>query len=364
VQWGVAEAKRLALLDNLVAAGAHFVGQMVGYDELLPPQGVEAAPTDTSQFLPGIPGLLTITHPEHCQALLNTAISAGAKVSRPCRIIGAQAGASPVVEFECGAERVTAHAQLLVGADGRPSTMRESFGLPLEFNRPRTMIAGLLVEGAERWDSDAWTIGTEEDLCFAVFPMSDGRARLYGFWSVADRQRFTGDDAATRLLAAFDLSCCPPSCYIAQARAVGPLLTFLNNESWMKEPFVEGGVLIGDAGGWTDPVIGCGLSSAYRDARMVSEILLSSRNWSSAAFRPYAEERSERLRRLRCIADITLGLFCEYGELGRSRRKHFFENSSSEPMLLGHLIANLAGPENQPPEVFMPEHRAYVLGSA
>jgi len=96
----------------------------------------------------------------------------------------------------------------------------------------------------------------------------------------------------------------------------------------------------------------------------VSEILTSSRDWSAAAFRPYAEERKEHLRRLRCVADLTLGLFCEFGELGRSRRKRFFEESPTDPSLLGHLIANLSGPESQPAEVFTLEHREYVLGRA
>jgi 2-polyprenyl-6-methoxyphenol hydroxylase-like FAD-dependent oxidoreductase len=364
VQWGVAEAKRLGLLDNLTGAGSHFVERMLGYDELLPPQAVEAMPTDMSQFVPGISGLLTITHPQHCQALTDAAVSAGATVLRGIRVTRAQAGTSPVVEFEQGGEQRTAGTRLIVGADGRPSAIREQFGVRLQMNRPRTMLAGLLVEGADGWDSSAWTIGTERDLCFAIIPMAGGRARLYGFWAVADRQRFIGADATKQLLAAFDLSCCPASRAIAQARGAGPLLSFLNNETWADEPFVDGGVLIGDAGGWTDPVIGCGLSSAYRDARLVSEILISSRDWSAGAFRPYAEERKERLRRLRCVAELTLGLFCEFGELGRSRRRRFFEESPTNPTLLGHLIANLAGPESQPAEVFTSEHREFVLGCA
>jgi 2-polyprenyl-6-methoxyphenol hydroxylase-like FAD-dependent oxidoreductase len=329
---------------------------------LLPPEAVEAMPTDMSQFVPGIPGLLTITHPRHCQALLDVAAAAGATVRRGIRVTNAQAGTAPLVEFEQGGERLRARARLVVGADGRPSAIRQNFGIPLQANRPRTMLAGLLIEDADGWDSSAWTIGTERDLCFAIFPMGDGRARLYGFWAVADRQRFIGADASRQLLAAFHLSCCPASRAIAQARGAGPLLSFLNNESWADEPFVEGGLLIGDAGGWTDPLIGCGLSSAYRDARLVSEVLIASPDWSATTFRPYAEERSERLRRLRCVADITLGLFCEFGELGRSRRKRFFEESVTNPVFLGHLIANLAGPENQPAEVFTPEHREFVLG--
>lgn len=364
VQWGVAEAQRLGLLDKLIAAGAHFVGRMVGYDELLPPEAVEAMATDMSQFVPGVPGLLTIAHPQHCQALLDAAVAAGATVRRGIRVTGARAGDSPGVEFEQNAETFSVSARLIVGADGRPSAVREGFGIPISVSRPRTMLAGLLVDGADGWDSGAWTIGTERNLCFAVFPMGGGRARLYAFWDVSDRQRFGGAEAVSHFLAAFDLACCPPSRSIAGARAAGPLLSFLNNETWADEPCIDGGVLIGDAAGWLDPVIGCGLSSAYRDARLVSEILVSSRDWSAAAFRPYVEERKERLRRLRCVVDITLGLFCEFGEVGRSWRRRFFEESVTNPVLFAHLIANMAGPENQPDEIFTQNHREFVLGRA
>jgi 2-polyprenyl-6-methoxyphenol hydroxylase-like FAD-dependent oxidoreductase len=151
---------------------------------------------------------------------------------------------------------------------------------------------------------------------------------------------------------------------IAEARVGGPLLSFLNNETWMEAPFVEGGVLIGDAGGWTDPIIGCGLSSAYRDARMVRDVLLGSDDWSPAAFGGYAQERKERLRRLRFIGDIITGFFAQFDAVGQARRRRFNEKAQTEPAMLAHLIANLAGPESQPPQMFSPAHRAYLLDVA
>jgi 2-polyprenyl-6-methoxyphenol hydroxylase-like FAD-dependent oxidoreductase len=131
-----------------------------------------------------------------------------------------------------------------------------------------------------------------------------------------------------------------------------------------KTPFTQGGVLIGDAAGWTDPLSGCGLSSAYRDARVVSEILLASNDWAPAAFAPYAAERGERLRRLRFITEIESTLICDFEDRGRARRRQYFNRLPSEPKLLAHLVANLAGPESQPAEVYTPAHRAYVLGEA
>jgi 2-polyprenyl-6-methoxyphenol hydroxylase-like FAD-dependent oxidoreductase len=142
------------------------------------------------------------------------------------------------------------------------------------------------------------------------------------------------------------------------------LVTFLNNETIAEIPFTAGGLLIGDAAGWTDPLSGCGLSSAYRDARVASEILLASDDWSPAAFASYAQERKERLRRLRFITELGSTLNCDFEERGRARRGQFLARLASEPEVAAHVIANLAGPESQPAEVYTPAHRAFVLGEA
>jgi 2-polyprenyl-6-methoxyphenol hydroxylase-like FAD-dependent oxidoreductase len=222
-------------------------------------------------------------------------------------------------------------------------------------------MGGLLAEGTAAWDRDVWTIGTEDDFVYAIFPLAGDRARVYGVWSTDQRQRFSGEDGAERFLAAFDVACCPRGAVIAEARSAGPMLSFLNNETWTDRPFVQGGVLVGDAAGWTDPIIGCGLSSAYRDARTVAETLLGTSDWSPEMFAPYAGERTERLRRLRVISQIYTGLFCEFGDTGRRRRRRFLATAAADPLMTAHSVAGLAGPEAQPPEMFTAEHVAYVL---
>lgn len=364
LQWGVKEAQDLGLHDALVAAGAHYILRGVPYDELAPPQAVESAALDMAQFVPGVRGVLAIGHPHHCQALLEQAEAAGAKVRRGISLLRVEAGAAPNLSYEAGGARFTARARLIVGADGRTSEVREALKIPLTAGAPRTLLSGMLVEGADGWDADAWSLGTEKDFCYSVFPQGKGRARIYGWWDVSQRKRFTGAERVGDFLAAFQLECCPQSGAVATARAAGPLITFLNNESVARTPFAEGCVLVGDAAGWTDPLSGCGLSSAYRDARVVSEILLASDDWSPAAFAPYAEERNERLRRLRFITEIESALNCVFDERGRARRGQFMQRMPSEPTLAAHVVANLAGPESQPAEVYTSAHRAYVLGEA
>jgi 2-polyprenyl-6-methoxyphenol hydroxylase-like FAD-dependent oxidoreductase len=61
--------------------------------------------------------------------------------------------------------------------------------------------------------------------------------------------------------------------------------------------------LIGDAAGYSDPIIGQGLTLAIHDARLVGDALLGGPHWGHEAFGPYATERAERMRRLRATAE-------------------------------------------------------------
>jgi 2-polyprenyl-6-methoxyphenol hydroxylase-like FAD-dependent oxidoreductase len=363
VPWGVKEAQRLGLLDALIAAGGHYLIKALGYDELRTPEAEESAVTNLARFVPGITGSLAIGHPQHCHALLDRAAAAGAEVRRAMSaLLTVEAGAVPKVSFEADGRQFSVRARLIVGTDGRASAVRANLSIPLTVGPPRTMLSGMLIEGVDGWDEDSCALGTENDLFFAIFPQDRGRARLYACWELANRHRFAGTDGADAFLAGFALQCCPKSRAITSAGAAGPLGTFLNNETIAEVPFVEGAVLIGDAGGWTDPISACGLSSAYRDARIVSDILLASDDWSAKAFAPYADERNERIRRLKFITDIETALTCRFDELGRARRLQFFERLPSDSKLASHFIANMAGPEVLPPGAYTSAHRAHVLG--
>ena len=65
-------------------------------------------------------------------------------------------------------------AALVVGADGRASSMRRQLGLPLTQTVVRTMVAGLLVEGLDDWPVDRMALGTEDDLHDFVMPRHGG----------------------------------------------------------------------------------------------------------------------------------------------------------------------------------------------
>ncbi len=121
-------------------------------------------------------------------------------------------------------------------------------------------------------------------------------------------------------------------------------------------------VLVGDAAGWNDPIVGLGLSITYRDVRIVTDLLKSSDDWAGLSFAGYAEERAERMRRLRFAASLQATIDMEFGDDARERRRGLFERAAADPSLRAHSVAVMAGPEALPAEIFTDAHRARVLG--
>lgn len=58
-----------------------------------------------------------------------------------------------------------------------------------------------------------------------------------------------------------------------------------------------------DRSGHNDPTVGCGLSVAMRDARLVRDLILNGAR-RSIDFESYGTERMERMRRLYNLADV------------------------------------------------------------
>jgi 2-polyprenyl-6-methoxyphenol hydroxylase-like FAD-dependent oxidoreductase len=359
--WGVAEVKRLGLYDTLMAAGGHHVARHVTYDESVDPVAAEASAIQLGAFAEGVPGPLCLRHPVHCQALFDAAKAAGAAAHRGVNVLEVTAGDAPRVAYEVAGERREAGGRLLVGADGRTSQVREAIAVPLHQDKPHHWFAGLLVDGVEGWDADLQAIGTEGDFGYLIFPQGSGRARVYGGYALKQAQRFKGADGPRRFLDAFAMTSSPDNRYVVAGEPAGPLFSYFNNDSWTDEPFAKGAVLIGDAAGWNDPIIGLGLSITYRDVRIVSELLASSDDWGSLSFASYAQERRERMRRLRFAASLQATIDMEFDEAARERRKRIFERSAVDPSVRAYAVAVMAGPEALPPGFFTDAYRARVL---
>jgi len=361
--WGVTEVRRLGLYDLLMQAGGHHLDRHITYDETRDAALAEASALPLNIFAEEVPGPLCIGHPKHCQTLIEAAARSGATVIRGVDVNSVTLGSAPQATFTVDGEARTARARMVAGADGRNSMVRAAANITLNADRPHHMFAGLLVEGVTGWDEHDQAIGTENDFAFLAFPQGDGKIRVYGSYSLDDRARFSGSDGARRFLDSFRMNCSPLNRHIAEGRPAGPLRSYANNDTWTDTPFSEGAVLVGDAAGWNDPIIGLGLSITYRDVRIVSDLLKGSAGWGPALLAPYAEERLERMRRLRFVASIQSTLDAEFGDAARERRRSYFERSASDPTLGMHGFAVMGGPEAAPAETFTAAYRERVLGA-
>jgi 2-polyprenyl-6-methoxyphenol hydroxylase-like FAD-dependent oxidoreductase len=361
--WGVKETQRIGVYDLLVKAGGHHIVKHITYDEMRAAEISEQRALPLGMFAEGVPGPLAIGHPHHCQTLFDEAGRAGAVTLRGVREIEIVVGKNPSVRYLHEGKTVEAEARLIVGAEGRMSKVREACGIKLFQDKPHHWFAGLLVEKAQGWPDDVEAIGTEGDFGYLAFPQGGGRVRVYGGWSLDQKQRFAGPEGPRKFLECFRVKSSPRNIYLADATPAGPLYSYFNNDSWTDEPFAEGAVLIGDAAGWNDPLIGLGLSISYRDVRIVSDILKAGDDWSPQAFASYTEERRERMRRLRFTASLAATLDMEFDAPARARRYRYQEAAAADMSLGLHLLAAMAGPEMPPPEVFTEAHRARVLAA-
>jgi 2-polyprenyl-6-methoxyphenol hydroxylase-like FAD-dependent oxidoreductase len=103
-------------------------------------------------------------------------------------------GDAPVVRYEHDDVAHELRCRLVVGADGRMSTVRRRLGIKLNQTTPRIMIGGMLIKGLHAWPAHQFSRGTEGDLLYFVFPRTNGLARLYLGYDIAQKARFTGPD--------------------------------------------------------------------------------------------------------------------------------------------------------------------------
>jgi len=242
--------------------------------------------------------------------------------------------------------------RLVVGADGRGSAVRRQAGMDLLQEPQHHFFAGMLVDNADEWPEDLQTMGTEGDVQFLAFPQGGGRVRLYLSYGLDQKSRFAGEGSDQRFLEAFALHSVPNSRALAEATPAGPCGSIPNQSTLVGSPVAPGIVLLGDAAGYNDPIIGQGLSIALRDVRTVGEALLSTDAWTPGLFAPYVSERAERMRRLSFAARHDAVLHAEFGPEATARKLRFVERQAADPAFGLARAAVMIGPELLPPEVF------------
>jgi 2-polyprenyl-6-methoxyphenol hydroxylase-like FAD-dependent oxidoreductase len=355
--WGVAETQRLGLYDVLMKAGGHHLKRHIPYGDDVDIESAQAQALSFTAFEgAGFKPPLCMRHPHMCDVLNAEAIGRGAELLRGVSDVEVTPGPSPMVRFRYEGQARELKPRIVIGADGRNSMVRRQVGIEEHRDPTHHLMAGLLIDNADGWPEDLQIFGTEDNTSFLAFPQSPSRVRLYICYALEDRRRFAGADNQAHFLEAFKLSCVPGSEHLANATPAGPCNSYGNEDTWTDVPYAPGVVLIGDAAGHNDPIIGQGLSITYRDVRIVRDLMLENRDWSAEAFGPYAEERLERMRRLRITAWVSSILNVEFGAHALARRKKVREERARNNVDLPDLApAVFVGPEVLPAEMFSQE---------
>jgi menaquinone-9 beta-reductase len=361
VPWGVAEAEALGILDVLENAGGNYTVRSVPYGEELSPEDARKYSVPMDRMVAGVQGALNLGHPRICNALNEAAIAAGATLLRGVDRIQVGAGLPPRIEFTHSGLNAILSPRIVIGADGRGSTVARQVGFERLADPIHHLLTGLLVEDAREWPHDEQSIGVDGDLGFYIFPQGQGRIRLYATHSLDQRNRFAGDGAVERFLQAFDRPSIPHRGSLSQARPAGPCHGDPNNDVWIDHPVAPGIVLIGDAAGHNDPSGGQGISIALKDARLVSEALNATKAWTPEAFAPYASQRREQMRRLRFSTRLLSIYRMEFTDEARRRRLKGRERIAADPELMLPFVAMQKGPFAVPSEAFSERIRHRLL---
>jgi 2-polyprenyl-6-methoxyphenol hydroxylase-like FAD-dependent oxidoreductase len=329
--------------------------RLIGYSDLRTPAEAEEGAVDLGALLPGVDGALGIGHPTACNALDAAAVAAGAALVRGVTDVHVSAGSSPQVRYtRDGVEHVVT-PRLVVAADGRESRVRKELGFALHETTPAVMGAGLLVTDVAGWPAEDAVIGAAGEWNYLALPQGPTTARLYLMYALAHKAKLAGAGKTQVFLDAFRCDAFPKGVAFADATPAGPCAAFPMNDTWVDEPVAEGVVLIGDAAGWSDPLIGQGLSIAMRDVRLVREALASGDEWSPVAFKQYIDERAERMRRLRYTARIVTRANCDSAPGALARRRAIMQRLDSDPVFALARAISMIGPENGPAESFTEE---------
>ena len=352
--WGVREVQRLGIEQTLLDAGGEYASTAILYDEVLTRTESEASALRIPEMAPGVPGTLNVGHPEASRALLRRAAELGATVVMGAEAVQVTAGSAPYVSWSSNGEHRGAACQLVVGADGRSSGVRRALGIEIDQDQPVIFGAGLLVKGDPSFRGRV-CFGTVGEQYTSAVPRQNNLTRLYLFVDICRQSEFTGTSRVESFLKWFPTDVFPESETLVASGPAGPCGGSPMNCSWTTSPpTAEGAVLIGDAAGWNDPIIGQGLSVALRDARMVSEVL-SEGDWSPAAFDGYVEERAVRMKRLRVASLVTTAMRCTFTDEGRRRRARWMQATENDELVGAQIACSFLGPDRLPADAFNDE---------
>jgi 2-polyprenyl-6-methoxyphenol hydroxylase-like FAD-dependent oxidoreductase len=326
--WGTVEARRLGLLATLLDGCATEVPTLSYYLD-----GEPAPPIDLRSAAPHFEPSVAFLHAEMQEALIREAEATGATVLRPAKLVSMTRGDPPTGEILVEGDTRIVQARLIVGCDGRDSQVCRMAGFERHRDPDELLSTGLLVQGdmATGGAIHYW-FGPAIGHTSAVCEVAHGFYRVYVFHHTdAGLGRLSGSrafDATLEILRGMGV----PSEWLDGARLAGPLATFDGSHRWVKHPYQDGVVLIGDAAAASDPTWGSGLSRTLRDVRLLRDALVENVSWRRAAD-AYAEQHDDYWDRLHDVERLSAAALLSATPDAAARRARALEIIDSVPEL-------------------------------
>lgn len=334
--WGVAEAKELGVLDAMLEAGGREVPMM--QNQAGPaPLPLRNLPESTPLGLSAV----CIYHPAMQEAVLQAAIGAGAGARRGARVTGVKPGAEPSVEVD--GERLS--ARLVVGADGRSSSVRKWGAFEVEEDAPEQVLTGVLFENM-KIDSKVsvlvynFMLGQNA----LLFPQGSGKVRGYFGCRSESGVRLAGEKDFAKFVEECIRTGVPAEVYEGATQG-GPLATFDGYDSWVAHPYKNGVALVGDAAATSDQTWGQGIAIALRHARTLSEALLANDDWQAAG-NAYAVSACKMFEEIRRVESWFTELLMDTSEEANAFRMKALPQIAADPAALPDTM--IAGPDHAP----------------
>ena len=333
------EASRLGVSDLLPQSGARPLPVWQRYQEREPQD-----PYDWCADVPTGDVVWGVNHPGLQEALFQEAANQGALAIRPAKALAPNRNAdgSFLLPIETTDNPRRIRARLVVGADGRQSSVRRWIGAETIRDPVHHVIGGCLVEGL-RLDHDVAHEGRFAGGRSLVFWHANDRARVYMVCQPEQRTRYRGSGAASQFLATC-ASTLPEGAF-ANAHAVGPVAFFPGADIYSDRIAGDGIVLVGDAAGANDPGQGMGLSIAFRDARELSELIASSAGDWQTAVDAFARQRPIWYEPLRVFAIWEGPLITAVGPAADEARARADLAAERDPWRGGYGAIHALGPD-------------------
>lgn len=281
---------RLGVIDRLRATGAPLVGRT----------DTRVEDVELSMDLPlragDVGGMASVRRTLLDPILAEAAESAGADLYAPATVTGLLEDRGRIVGVRvAGRDReAELRAQLVVGADGRHSTVAKLCGARRYNVTPNRRLAyWAYFEGADMGSEPTFLTHRWGDRFVLAIPTDSGLYQVLVWPEMSELEEFRVDPDAAFI--AHARSCEPIADALAGARQVGKIQGAVRWEGFFREASGPGWVLSGDAGHFKSPAPGRGIGDAFLQADSLARALLGALGGSDQD-RDEAMARWERRR--------------------------------------------------------------------